>query len=253
MAETLTTAILGFVQGLTEFLPVSSSAHLVFFQHFLGWNKPELFFDIMLHLATVIAVLIYFRKDIPALFTTDKKTLYLLILASVPTAVIGFAGKDYFEQTFSSVSSVAVFLFFTGIILFTAQFFGKEKKAFNSFGIGDALLIGIAQGLAIMPGISRSGSTIAVAMLLGYKRSDSARFSFLLSVPAVLGAALLGFKDFSGDIGVSYSSVAVGMLVAVIAGLFAIHYLIKLLNNNKLYIFGFYCLVVSVLVFLFAK
>jgi len=253
MAEMLTTAILGFVQGLTEFLPVSSSAHLVFFQHFLGWNKPELFFDIMLHLATVIAVLIYFRKDIPALFTSDRKTLYLLILASVPTAVIGFAGKDYFEQTFSSVGSVAVFLFFTSIILFSAQFFGKEKKIFSSFGIGDALLIGVAQGLAIMPGISRSGATIAVAMLLGYKRSDSARFSFLLSVPAVLGAALIGFKDFSGDIGVSFSALGLSIIVAVISGLLAIHYLIKLLNNNKLYIFGLYCLVVSVLVFLFAK
>ena len=253
MTEALSTAILGFVQGLTEFLPVSSSAHLVFFQNFLGWNEPALFFDIMLHLATVIAVLIYFRKDIVALFTSERKTLYLLILASVPTAIIGFAGKDYFKEAFSSISSVAVFLFITGIILLIAQFFGKEKKAFSSFGVSDALLIGVAQGFAIMPGISRSGATIAVAMLLGYKRSDSARFSFLLSVPAVLGAALLGFKDFSGDIGVSYGSVAVGMLVAVIAGLLAIHYLIKLLNNNKLYIFGYYCLVVSVLVFVFVK
>lgn len=253
MIETIATAILGFVQGLTEFLPVSSSAHLVFFQHFLNWKEPAIFFDIMLHLATVIAVLIYFRKDIPALFTTDKKTLLLIIIASVPTAIIGFTGKDYFEQLFSSVSAVAILLVFTGVILFTAQFFGKEKKSFSSFGVSDALLIGVAQGLAIMPGISRSGSTIALAMLLGYKRSDSARFSFLLSVPAVLGAALLGFKDYSGDMGISLSSVAVGMLVAIVAGLFAIHYLIKLLNNNKLYIFAIYCVVAGVLVYVFVK
>lgn len=253
MFETLTTAILGFVQGLTEFLPVSSSAHLVFVQYFLGWKQPAIFFDIMLHLATIIAVLIYFRNDVLKLFTSDKKTLYLILLASLPTAIIGFMGKDYFELAFSSISSTAVLLFITGIVLFVAQYFSKEKKFANSFSIRDVLIIGVAQGIAIMPGISRSGITIAVAMLLGYNRGDSARFSFLLSVPAVLGAALLAFKDFSTDIPLSLPSVAVGMIVAVVFGLLAIHYLIKLLNSNKLYIFAIYCVIVGSIIFLVTK
>ena len=176
----LDSILLGIVQGLTEFLPVSSSAHLVFTQSLLGWNQPELLFDIMLHIATLAAVLVFFRADILKLFNLfdkdNRRYVLLLIAATIPTGLIGYLGKDYVETAFTSVRWPAAFLLVTGVMLFLAQKYGKNFKTRNNITFLDALIIGIVQGIAVLPGISRSGSTIATAMLLGIEKTEAAKF-----------------------------------------------------------------------------
>ncbi len=194
--------ILGIIQGLTEFLPISSSGHLVLFQHIFGLKEPELFFDICVHLGTLVAVIIFFRKDLITIITSlihgsvkfikkeaslselfqkpDIKLAVLIVIGSVPTAILGLLFKKISDQLFSSLIIVGVMLIVTGIILWCTRWIKKNGRLIDGFSIKNSLVIGIIQGLAIIPGISRSGSTIAFGLFLGIERETAARFFYLL-------------------------------------------------------------------------
>ncbi len=198
------TILLGIIQGLTEFLPVSSSGHLVIFEHLLGFKEPEILLNVSLHLGTLLAVCIYFRSDLQKMIQElwawvapgskpgpglgpHALLALMVVVGSVPTAFIGLIFKDPLEDLFGSVTTVGIMLLVTGVIVGVTKFISRDHGKWDRVGIWMALAIGTVQGLAIIPGISRSGSTIVCALLLGLKRETAGRFSFLLSIPASLG------------------------------------------------------------------
>lgn len=239
----LEAAVLGLVQGLTEFLPISSSGHLVLAQHLLGLKEPQLFFDVMVHLGTLIAVLAAFRQDIADLLRgRDPGTLLAIAIGSVPTAIIGLALKRAVEMAMTSVYLVAGMLAVTGLVLIASS-----RLSRGSEGRVDplkALGIGVAQGLAVMPGISRSGLTISAGMLIGIRPDEAARFSFLLAIPAILGASALEAKDATAS-GLPLSSLLVGTSAALASGYAAIKLLISSLRRGRFQLFGYYCLLIA--------
>lgn len=241
----LQAAILGILQGLTEFLPISSSGHLVIAQHFLNVKDGGILFEVLLHFATLSAIVAVYRKDLLELIKHPfQKYTYLLLAGTIPTGIIGLVFKDSFEKLFSSVTIVGYMLLITGFILLAAEFFSRIIFGSEVLTYWQAVGIGIAQGIAITPGISRSGTTIAAGLLLGMDRKEAARFSFLLSIPAILGASVLEVKDIvlssqlSADIILPY---AIGILCAAISGYFAIKLLLGILTKGKLYYFSIYC------------
>ena len=245
--------ILGLVQGLTEFLPISSSAHLVLIPHFLGWQSAPVFFDIMLHLGTLIAVLFFFYKDILRLFTTERRLIILIIIACIPAFLVGVLFKDIIEKLFENPIGVSVLLLVTGVFLYAApstiQGQNTKNKAISFF---DALLIGIAQAFAIAPGISRSGATITTALFRGVSAEESARFSFLLSIPVILGAFVFKFKDIGFKIqGLLSAPYVVGMIAAAISGFFAIKFVFKAIKAGKFKMFAYYCWAIGIFSLLF--
>ena len=245
--------LLGLVQGLTEFLPVSSSGHLVIFQHFLGIHQTGLVFEVLVHLATLLAVLVAFWPDIWNLLRHPTDRLVGFILAgAIPTAIIGFVFEPILKPLFSSVRIVAVMLIVTGILLVVSDFYGKGKKGLGQMRLTDALLIGTVQGLAITPGISRSGSTIVAALLSGLNRDAAARYSFLLSVPVILGANIFELRDLPLGVDACLIPYLVGMLAAALSGYLAIKVFLKLLKKGKLWYFSLYCWVVALLVLIFS-
>lgn len=240
------------VQGLTEFLPISSSGHLVFFQFLFGLEKSQLFFDVMLHLGTLFAVLIYLRTDISkivqgvllTLMGKEKgnpnwKLFLLIILATIPTGLIGIIFRDWFETLFFKPRVVGIMLLITGLVLWLTHYTKKTGKTIKKMGWMDSILIGMAQGLAIIPGISRSGATISTGLFCGLEREFSGKFSFLLSIPAVLGATLLEFRkvESSSEVWIGL----VGMATAFCVGLVALKFLMKIIRKGKLFIFSYYC------------
>ncbi len=259
--------ILGIVQGLTEFLPVSSSGHLVLFQHLFGLKEAELFFDISVHLGTLVAVFIFFRQDIYAIILSvlryckmvfktgsfvpskqdsDLRLALLIITGSIPTAVIGLLFHKIADQLFSSVLIAGSMLILTGVILFFTRFAGSSKKEISDFSTKDSLIIGISQGLAIMPGLSRSGTTIATGLFLGLNHETAARYSFLLSIPAILGASLLSFGDLYGSASVPVKTAVTGAIVSCIAGYFALSLLFYIVRRGRLHYFSPYCIAVGI-------
>ncbi len=257
--------ILGFVQGVSEFLPISSSAHLVITQGLLHINEPSIFLEVALHVGTLLSVLIYFRRDVIELlngfFTyllTSKKTqnerdfrlsIYIL-LGSIPAAVGGILLKDWFEQRFDSVSFSGYMLLIIAAILLLTWFARNRKHPVNAIR---ALIIGVAQFCAILPGISRSGSTIAAGLFLGITPREAARFSFLLSLPAVFGAALLKATELRHAVFASDDLIhfALGACVSFVVGIAAIHYLLKIVSSRHFYLFGFYCLLAGLFTILY--
>lgn len=251
--------IQGIIQGLTEFLPVSSSGHLTLFQYFSGSHNIDvnMLADIALHFGTLIAVLFFFRADILPYFTPAgwrdpqrRKMALLIIVASVPTAAIGLLLKKQFKTLFEMPNIVAGALFVTGLILLLSE---KLKAKASQLEIADfsysrAVIIGIAQGLAITPGISRSGSTIATGLMLGLKGEDAARFSFLLMIPAVGGATLLEIKD-ALEIGlpasIDITGILAGTIAACLTGFLALKLLVYIIKKQKLSYFAYYLFVVS--------
>lgn len=251
--------IQGIIQGLTEFLPVSSSGHLTLFQHFSGDHnlKANLLTDIALHFGTLLAVLFFFRADILPYFTpsgwkdaTRRRMAFLIIAGSIPTALIGLTFKKQFEALFSMPSAVCVALFITGLLLLLSD----KLKAKTSqceiaqFSFVRAALVGIAQGIAVTPGISRSGATIASGLLLGLKGEDAARFSFLLMIPAVGGATLLHIKDLVEEgmpASIELSSLLLGAITATITGFLALKLLVYIIKEQKLSYFAWYLFLVS--------
>jgi undecaprenyl-diphosphatase len=244
--------ISGIIQGITEFLPVSSSGHLVILHHYFGYQEPQILFDVLLHLGTLFAVFVYFWRDIINMISKDRRLLLLIIVGSVPTAVIGFIFKDIFESLFSNIRAVGLMLFVTAGFLFLGEWAANRKKEVSGESLGwiKALLIGIIQGIAIIPGISRSGSTVSGGLLLGLGKKEAVKFSFLLGMPAILGASALEIVDAGKNLAVTPQMLA-GALTAFVIGLPAIFLLIKAVTNSKLKIFAIYCVLAGGAVLIF--
>ena len=244
--------VLGALQGLTEFLPVSSSGHLVLFQQFLKVAGDEVLFDLVLHLGTLLPVIFYYRAQVKELIVDPiagegpfrerpgVRLLGLLILATVPTAIIGLALEDYFEALFDTPAALVVTFTITGCLLFATRFVGAGGRELGNMKAWHALVLGLAQGFAITPGISRSGTTIATALFLGIRREDAARFSFLMSVPAILGAVVLKLKDVD-TAALDPVSLVVGFLAAMVSGYLALVLLVNLVKRGGFSWFGVYC------------
>ncbi len=255
--------LLGIIQGLTEFLPVSSSGHLVIVQTYLpNFTPPGVTFDVWLHLGTLVAVIIYFRQDIKdilfslypqkdevsALKAEQRKLAGLIILGCIPTAVIGLTFKDQFEALFGLALPVSIMLGITGLLLWLADRVTSAPRKLKQMGILDAIIIGAVQGMAIIPGISRSGSTIAVGIYRRLDRTLAARYSFLISIPAVMGAALLEAKEWGSLMGsLNLLPLAMGFICAAVSGYLAIGMLMRLVIKHKLSYFAYYCWTVALL------
>lgn len=244
--------ILGLIQGLTEFLPVSSSGHLVIFQHLLGLKQPGVTFEVMVHLGTLLAVFIALWRDLVQLIRRPFCRLtYLIVIGTIPAGLAGILLGPLFEKAFESLLVVGVGLLITGGLLFAADrltvrfWFGKQV---NEMGTGDALFIGIMQGIAITPGISRSGSTIAAGLLRGLDQGFAARFSFLLSIPAILGAGLVESRDLwtAGIPAQDMFPYVLGIVVAALSGYLAIRIVLKLVQSGRLSVFSYYCWAVAI-------
>ena len=261
----LNSILLGIVQGLTEFLPVSSSGHLVLFSHFLGVEDAGITFEVLLHFGTILAVLVAFRRDIGQLLTTffglfrsgkslseryreqsDLRLLVYIIVATLPAVVIGVIFKDDIEGAFDHPRFVAWALIFTGLLLGLTRLSSGGKKELNFV---NTLVMGLAQALAILPGVSRSGSTISFGLFSGVRGEQAARFSFLLSIPAVLGATILKVGEMasapvgSGRLGL----MIIGAIVSFFTGWLAIEAMLRILRRGKLFWFAPYCLLVGIL------
>lgn len=257
--------ILGIVQGLTEFLPISSSAHLVIVPALLGWNFPaeQIFpFDILVQLGTLVAVIIYFWKDLVNIVKAvisgliqrkpfadpDARLGWLIVLASIPAGIGGLLLKDKVEAVFQSASATGWFLFATAALLVIGEILGKRTRPLGTINWLDALWIGIGQLLSIFPGVSRSGSTIAFGMTRNLERPAAGRFSFLMSIPVMLGAGLVGVKDLLDvpNLAGFLPVVLVGFLTAAVVGYLSIRWLLNFLNHRSLYGFAVYCTVIAV-------
>jgi undecaprenyl-diphosphatase len=247
-----TALVLGVVQGLTEFLPISSSGHLAIAQHFLpGFDKPSVLFNIVLHLGTLGSVLIYLRREVAMLLSglvpggsgrLGRRLIVLLVLGTLPAVVVALGFGDYVEESFERLSVVGGALLVTGLILLVSSRCSMQGRGLDEIVAKDALLVGLAQSAALLPGISRSGSTIVAGLMRGIDHAAAARFSFLLSIPTILGAAVFKFKDValvSGDAVLGY---VVGFSTAFAIGYLAIGIVIKLLDSKRFHLFGYYCL-----------
>lgn len=240
---------LGALQGLTEFLPVSSSGHLVLFQNIFKTSGNVIFFDCILHLGTLLAVIIMYRKTI---FKILKKPFcpltYKLILATVPTVVIGIVFNDFFESTFSGEYLFVGFIV-SAIFLFFAEYSQKRNNSPTSMTYFKAFIVGIFQGVAIMPGISRSGTTISTSIIQGVEKEEATEFCFLLSMPVILGSTILEFFKLIG--GVSTSPVAfecyiAGGFMSFIFGILSIKFMISTIKKNKYCIFSIYLILLAI-------
>lgn len=245
--------ILGVIQGITEFLPISSSGHLLIFEKLFGLQIETLrTFDVVVHLGTLAAILIYFRKDIWAIlkgfFTgRDMKFGWYIILGSIPAAVAGFLLNDIFDQVFRSILVVGTGMICVGVVFFVAEKWPKDKNKTVS-AWRNAALIGLAQAIAIIPGVSRSGSTIAAGLFQGIKREESARFSFLLGAPAIFGAGLLTFLSNNSEkiLLSTFYLLLSGFVASGIAGFLTISFLMKFLKKYTLCGFGVYLVLIGI-------
>ena len=243
--------VLGIVQGLTEFLPISSSGHLVLVPRMLGWDEPELGLTVMLHLGTLVALLIYFRNDIIGLIlgvlgrgpdpAAARRVTRFLIIGTIPAVIAGLALGGFFEDAFHRPYESSIELVFTGLILIATERYG-ERAVRHELDDKRSLAIGASQALAILPGLSRSGSTIGAGLLVGLTREEATRFSFLLSIPAIAGAGVLDAAE--GELVVSAASVA-GTIASGVVGFLSIHYLLRFVRTHSLTVFCWY-------IFLFA-
>lgn len=231
--------ILGIVQGLTEFLPVSSSGHLVILKHWLNFQSQGVVMEVTLHFATLLAIIIFFRKKI--LNYAKKEKVNLIIVGTIPIALIGFLFKDEIELLFNNYLLVTITLSLTGLMLFLSR---NPKENKEELDLKTAFIIGIAQALALTPGISRSGFTVATALLLGVTRKKAFEFSFILAIPALFGAFLINVPDIIGT-NVELLNLIFGALAAFFSGLLALWVFYKLIIKKDLYLFSYYLWAVS--------
>ena len=255
--------LLGVIQGLTEFLPVSSSAHLILARAFFGWDSDQfgIAFDVACHVGTLIAVLVYFRAEILAMIRSVRNigTLWsstpdpaawmalLIIIGTVPAVIVGVLFGKVIEEQLRTPQVAAVTLAVVALGLFAVERYGAKRRTQASLGIVDAIVIGCAQAAALVPGVSRSGSTITAAMALGLRRDESARFVFLLGVPAILAAAAKeGLPFVKHGLPPGESSVfAVGMMASAVVGYFAVRFFIRYVSNHSLAVFAWYRLALA--------
>ncbi len=254
--------ILGIIQGIAEFLPISSSGHLVLLQHFFGIKEGNLFFTEMLHFGTLISIFIVYFNDIINIIVEFfkmigswiknkkitikngyQKLALLIIIGTIPTAIIGILFEDFFETLYSSsLLPIGISFIITGILLWIANKKPYENKNIKNMGFFDSIIIGIFQGIAIIPGISRSGTTIVAGLLRGLDRNLATEFSFLLALPAIFGAGLLGIVDVvkTGSEMAFTTPLLIGVILSAVVGVFAIKFLISILKKDKLYYFSYY-------------
>ena len=273
LPEILIVFVLGLLQGLTEFLPVSSSGHLVLMQHFMGMKEPQLFLDIMVHVGTLGAIcLVYYRiiwkitegcvRTLCSLRSpttssygdrkfyrsplqefsknAELRFVWFIILGNIPAGIIGVLLKDSIESAFASPTIVACMLIVTGLLLQLSRVAKKNPTPRQALNSWDAIRIGIAQAIAIMPGISRSGSTISIGLATGVSPQTAAQYSFLLSVPAILGASVLELKDIH-EVSLAPISIIIGTLTAFIVGYIVLRGLLATLNRGRFVVFSYYC------------
>ncbi len=254
--------VLGIVQGLTEFLPISSSAHLVLVPELAGWEQPTLAYVVLLHAGTLLALVVYFRRELSATLRgmlrpgPARRFGVLLIAGTLPAALIGVAFEEQFEQNFGEPFQVALQLVLTGLMLFGIEVLARRKPPpaedpqnltgleglVDDLNPSKAAAVGFAQALAIIPGISRSGATIAAGLLGGLSRAQAARFSFLLSIPILLGTSLFKVPDLAGE-GAGAGPLTVGFLASLVTGYLAIAGTITFLQKRGLMVFASYCVV----------
>ena len=276
--------IMGIIQGVTEFLPVSSSGHLAIFKHILKFNtETGLLFDVLLHFGTLVAIFIAFYKDLKELFmegiglvvdlffncfvlithlfhnskteyrkvcdTQYRKFVVLIIISSIPTAILGFAMKDRIESFGNSVLMPGICLIITGLLLLICNGLPNGKKNLDTTGYQEAFAVGVSQGIATLPGLSRSGTTITVCRFLGLEQEFAVKYSFLMSIPAVLGAAILECKDLNGTniTSTEVSYYVVGMIVAAIVGFMCIKSMLLIVRRKKFTYFAFYCIIAGII------
>jgi undecaprenyl-diphosphatase len=259
--------ILGIVQGATEFLPVSSSGHLVLVPAVFNWDNPSLMFDATVHLATMLSVIFIFWHDLKniivawwqglrtghLLSSRDSRLGWWVIIGTIPGVLAGLLLKDTFEGLFENPGAVGAFLIVTACLLVLAEWLGKRNRDLMAMNWLDSILIGIGQAAAIAPGISRSGATMTVGMLRGLTRESAARFSFILALPIIFGAWLVQMLDVvnSGQLTGEISILIAGFLAAGISGYLAIRWLLAYVRKHRLFPFAVYCLVVGVLALIF--
>ena len=274
--EALNNILIGIIQGLTEFLPISSSGHLVLSKYLLGMESENIALEVFVHFGTLISVIVYFRFDIKNLIiegiryfpdfikygiigvrkNIDPKNLYypyyiyFIILGTIPAAIVGLLYKDEIEHTFSDPKIALVCLMVTGIILLLSKL-AKDKN--RKLGAMYAIIIGIAQSIAILPGISRSGSTIVSGMFLGINKETVAKFSFLMSLPAIFGAFILQISDLMAleitpEQWVNYS---LAIIASAFSGYYAIHIVMDFVKKGRFMYFGFYCIMISIIGMIF--
>ena len=264
---------LGVLQGATEFLPVSSSGHLVLVPWLLGWASPGLAFDAVVHWGTALAVIAYFWRDwvclVRAAFLSlraltlrrlraepslepspgsrDARLAWFILLGTVPAALIGWLLEDFFEEMFARPAAAAAFLLVTAALLTASERLGRRERNLDALAWPDVLLVGFAQALAIFPGVSRSGSTIAAGLARGLRREPAARFSFLLATPVILGAGLLKVVDLAqmGGLAAQVPTLAIGFAAAAVVGFACIHFLLRYLQRHRLYPFAVYCAILG--------
>lgn len=244
---------LGLIQGLTEFIPVSSSGHLVIAQHFLNLKEDQILFNVILHIGTLVPIFIIFWQDIKDMIlfkkAKRKETLYIL-LAIIPTGIIGVLFEDFFENLFSNAYLTALMLIVTGLILYLTEKIETGSREVEELKWWQPLIVGVAQGGAIIPGISRSGSTIAASLFQGLNREAAARFSFLMSIPVIGGAGFLQFLNVVevGTLKIEFKIIFLGFITAAVSGYFAIKILLKVLAEKKLNYFSYYCWTAALIV-----
>ena len=251
MTTILEAILLGIIQGLTEWLPISSSGHLVIAQQLLKIEVP-LLFDVMLHFGSLVAVLALFWKDILKIikgflrldFKSQEGKLGLyIIIGSIPVGFVGFLLHDYIEYVFNDLFLVGVSLIVTGILLYST----KNKNGGKKLNFSDSILIGFTQAITLVPGISRSGSTISIGLLRDIDKKTVFEFSFLLSIPAIIGANLLEITKFGIKNNTLWFPMFIGMIIAGIIGYISLKFLFKAIQKDKFYLFSYYCWVVGII------
>lgn len=268
MIEYFQAIVLGIVQGATEFVPVSSSGHLVIVPWLLGWPAPPLLFDTVLHWGTLLSIVLVFWRELWAILIAMLQSLarrslqnpharlgWFIVVGSIPAMVVGLLFKDFFESLFHSAQIAGLFLFMTAGFLLLSEWIARNRQAtddLDHMGWGQAILVGLAQAIALAPGISRSGSTMAAGLATGLRRDEAARFSFLLGSPAFFGAGLLQLIDAlatdAGEVASQAPLLVIGFGVSALAGYLAIRGLLAYLRSHSLYIFAVYCVAMGLVV-----
>jgi undecaprenyl-diphosphatase len=250
--------VLGLLQGLTEFIPVSSSGHLIIAHELFGTTESTLVFDVALHIGTLLALIIFFWKDILGLIknvfskNTQGKLSRIIIAGTIPAALIGYLFSDWIDDNLRKPITVVITMIFMGFLMLAVERYSSKKRTVSSVTMQDGIKIGFAQALALIPGVSRSGATITAGMIQGLRRADAARLSFLMAIPITAGAiagSLLGAEQ--GELNGQTSIFAIGIFMALVSGLFAIRFLLKFLSKNSLSVFAYYRIALAVIVFLF--
>jgi len=246
--------IYGLVQGITEFLPISSTAHLILLPYFFHWQDPGLTFDIFLHLGTLIAIIIFFAKDWVGIFKNKHKLLGLIVVACIPAAILGYIFEGKIETSLRSPLLIAGTLAAFGLVIYLVDSLMKHTQKLKDMNYLQSILIGFGQSLALIPGISRSGATMTAGIALGFKRKTAAKFSFLIATPIMLGATIFKAKDLASIPvtnwfnGFGIIAAVAGFIVALISGYLAIKYLLKYLERGSFTPFVIYRIILAIII-----